>query len=65
MLQLLARLQTTKLLDGPYIGPEENWEHIEQFAQLCYNPTPSLVTLDPCSTENQNAGSFSNSPFYK
>jgi len=22
----------------------QNWAHIEDFAQLCYNPTPSLVS---------------------
>ena len=23
----------------------QNWAHIEDFAQLCYNPTPSLVSV--------------------
>ena len=25
----------------------QNWAHVEDFAQLCYNPVPSLVSLCP------------------
>lgn len=60
----ILRASFTKLLDGPYIGPEDNWAHVEDFAQLCYNPTPSLVTLDPCSKTNENQGSHSQGVFY-
>lgn len=41
----------------------QNWSHVEDFAQLCYNPTPSLVTLDPCSKQNENKGTHQDGVF--
>jgi len=53
----------TFLLDGPYLGEADNWAFSQQFAQLCYSPTPSLTTTDPCSMKNERAGSHQDSVF--
>eukprot|EP00961_Rhodomonas_salina_P113510 1526935-Rhodomonas_salina.1 len=45
-------------LGGEYLDEASNWAFGEKFAQLCYSPTPSLMTKDPCSMKNENAGTF-------
>eukprot|EP00281_Chroomonas_sp_CCMP1168_P024728 CAMPEP_0206237898 /NCGR_PEP_ID=MMETSP0047_2-20121206/14519_1 /ASSEMBLY_ACC=CAM_ASM_000192 /TAXON_ID=195065 /ORGANISM="Chroomonas mesostigmatica_cf, Strain CCMP1168" /LENGTH=70 /DNA_ID=CAMNT_0053662381 /DNA_START=12 /DNA_END=224 /DNA_ORIENTATION=+ len=56
-------LRLSKLLDGAYLSADDNWEYTQKFAQLCYAPTPSLETTDPCSMRNERQGSHQISVF--
>ncbi|EKX41067.1 hypothetical protein GUITHDRAFT_112803 [Guillardia theta CCMP2712] len=58
-------LRKTMLLDGDYVSSQDNWLFAQQFAQLCYAPTPSLMTQDPCSMANERAGDHASDVFYK